>query len=123
MSNALSISETSPRTEHTATLLPQTETLLVAGQDTFGLLNTTEMFNPGTEAFRTLTPTVQILRSGHTATGLIDGRVLIFVKRKTRAEQLGRQLKRAGLPADSIHGDKSAESRHTVLKAFELGFI
>jgi len=50
-----------------------------------------------------------------------DGRVLIFVKTKLRAEQLGRQLKRSNLPADSIHGDKSAESRHVVLQAFSLG--
>ena len=53
----------------------------------------------------------------------IDGRVLVFVKRKTRAEALGRDLKRAGFPADSIHGDKSAESRHVVLKAFERGKV
>ena len=52
-----------------------------------------------------------------------DGRVLIFVKRKTSAEKLGRDLKRAGFPADSIHGDKSAESRHVVLKAFERGKV
>ncbi len=51
------------------------------------------------------------------------GRVLVFVKRKTGAEKLGRILKRAGLPADSIHGDKSAESRHVVLKAFERGKV
>ena len=50
-----------------------------------------------------------------------DSRVLIFVNRKTRAEELGRKLKRAGLPADSIHGDKSAESRHVVLQAFSRG--
>ncbi|MCA8942534.1 MAG: DEAD/DEAH box helicase [Planctomycetes bacterium] len=52
-----------------------------------------------------------------------DDRVLIFVKRKTGAETLGRQLKRAGLPADSIHGDKGAEQRHVVLRAFERGKI
>jgi ATP-dependent RNA helicase RhlE len=50
-----------------------------------------------------------------------EGSVLIFVKTKLRAEQLGRQLKRAGLPAESIHGDKSAESRHVVLQAFSRG--
>ncbi len=50
-----------------------------------------------------------------------EGSVLIFVKTKLRAEQLGRQLKRAGLPADSIHGDKGAEQRHVVLQAFSRG--
>ncbi len=50
-----------------------------------------------------------------------DGRVLIFVKTKVRAEELGRKLKRSGLPADSIHGDKSAESRYVVLQAFSRG--
>src|SRR3989442_5810705 len=68
---------TTARTEHTATLLPQTETLLIAGQDNLGLLFSTEMFNPGTQTFRALSPNVQVLRSGHTATGLLDGRVLI----------------------------------------------
>jgi len=50
-----------------------------------------------------------------------DGRVLVFVKTKIKAEQLGRKLERAGLPVDSIHGDKSAEQRHVVLRSFERG--
>ncbi len=50
-----------------------------------------------------------------------DGTVLVFVNKKRRAEDLGRKLQRAGLPADSIHGDKSAESRHVVLQAFSRG--
>ncbi|MEZ5964367.1 MAG: DEAD/DEAH box helicase [Planctomycetota bacterium] len=52
-----------------------------------------------------------------------SGRVLIFVKTKSRAEQLGNALKRAGLPADSIHGDKGAEQRYVALKAFERGRV
>ncbi|HLU39507.1 MAG TPA: DEAD/DEAH box helicase [Planctomycetota bacterium] len=51
------------------------------------------------------------------------GRVLIFVRTKTRAEQLGNALKRSGLPADSIHGDKGAEERYIALKAFERGKV
>jgi len=51
------------------------------------------------------------------------GRVLIFVRTKTRAEQLGTALARAGLPADSIHGDKGAEQRYVALKAFERGRV
>jgi ATP-dependent RNA helicase RhlE len=50
-----------------------------------------------------------------------EGRVLVFVKTKIKAEQLGRKLERAGLPVDSIHGDKTAEARHVVLRSFERG--
>ncbi|MFK7741304.1 MAG: DEAD/DEAH box helicase [Planctomycetota bacterium] len=50
-----------------------------------------------------------------------SGRVLIFVNKKIGCEKLGNMLKRAGLPADSIHGDKSAEARHSVLGAFSRG--
>ncbi len=78
-STPLATTLTTPRTEHTATLLPQTETLLVAGEDSIGLLDSTELFNPSSETFRALTlgPRLEILRAGHTATGLLDGRVLI----------------------------------------------
>lgn len=51
------------------------------------------------------------------------GRVLIFVNTKIRADRLGRRLAQAGLPADSIHGDKDAEARHTILRAFERGRV
>jgi ATP-dependent RNA helicase RhlE len=49
------------------------------------------------------------------------GRVLIFVNKKIGCERLGNALKRAGLPADAIHGDKSAEARHACLQAFSRG--
>ena len=49
------------------------------------------------------------------------GRVLVFVKTKIRCEQLGRALKAKRLPADAIHGDKSAEARYAVLQSFERG--
>jgi ATP-dependent RNA helicase RhlE len=49
------------------------------------------------------------------------GRVLIFCNTKIRCERVGRRLKQAGLPADSLHGDKEAEARHTILRAFERG--
>jgi ATP-dependent RNA helicase RhlE len=51
------------------------------------------------------------------------GKVLIFVKRKVSAERLGGELRRSRLPADSIHGDKSAEARYSVLQAFTRGRI
>ena len=52
-----------------------------------------------------------------------DGRVLIFVKTKLSAQRLGSELKRAGLAADSLHGDKSAEARYTILQAFDRGRV
>ena len=51
------------------------------------------------------------------------GKVLVFVKRKTSADKLGRDLARRGFPADSIHGDKGAEARHVVLRGFDRGKI
>jgi len=66
----------------------------------------------------------------HRKTGVLEsllskerGRVLVFVKTKTGAEKLGRALKDAGRSADSIHGDKSAEARHTALMQFDRGKI
>ncbi len=49
------------------------------------------------------------------------GRVLVFVNKKIGCERLGNALKRHGLPADAIHGDKSAEARHACLQAFARG--
>ncbi|MBX3464962.1 MAG: DEAD/DEAH box helicase [Planctomycetes bacterium] len=49
------------------------------------------------------------------------GRVLVFVNKKIGCEKLGNALKRHGLPADAIHGDKSAEARHACLQAFARG--
>jgi ATP-dependent RNA helicase RhlE len=50
-----------------------------------------------------------------------SGRVLVFVNKKIGCERLGNALKRAGLPADAIHGDKSAEARYGCLQAFSRG--
>lgn len=50
-----------------------------------------------------------------------SGRVLVFVNKKIGCEKLGNSLKRHGLPADAIHGDKSAEARHACLQAFARG--
>ncbi len=52
-----------------------------------------------------------------------EGKVLIFVNKKLGCERLGNMLKRAGLPADSIHGDKGAEARHVCLQAFTRGKV
>jgi ATP-dependent RNA helicase RhlE len=52
-----------------------------------------------------------------------DGHVLVFVKTKLSAQRLGSELKRCGLSADSLHGDKSAEARYSILQAFDRGRI
>jgi ATP-dependent RNA helicase RhlE len=52
-----------------------------------------------------------------------DGKVLVFVNKKIGCEKLGNMLKRAGLPADAIHGDKGAEARHSCLQAFTRGKV
>ncbi len=51
------------------------------------------------------------------------GKVLVFVNKKVGCEKLGNMLKRDGLPADAIHGDKGAEQRHVVLQAFTRGKV
>ena len=50
-----------------------------------------------------------------------SGKVLVFCNKKIGCEKLGNMLKRSGLSADSIHGDKSAEARHMCLGAFSRG--
>ncbi|MEQ1631298.1 MAG: DEAD/DEAH box helicase, partial [Planctomycetota bacterium] len=52
-----------------------------------------------------------------------SGKVLVFVNKKIGCEKLGNTLKRDGLPADAIHGDKGAEQRHVVLQAFTRGKV
>jgi ATP-dependent RNA helicase RhlE len=51
------------------------------------------------------------------------GRILIFVKTKLSAQRLGSELRRSGIDADSLHGDKSAEARYTILQAFTRGRV
>ncbi|MCR9244603.1 MAG: DEAD/DEAH box helicase [bacterium] len=51
------------------------------------------------------------------------GKVLVFVNKKINCEKLGNALKRDGLPADAIHGDKSAEARHACLQGFSRGKV
>lgn len=51
------------------------------------------------------------------------GKVLVFVNKKINCEKLGNALRRDGLPADAIHGDKSAEARHACLGAFTRGKV
>jgi ATP-dependent RNA helicase RhlE len=68
---------------------------------------------PATEKQRVLE---RILKREH-------GKVLIFVNKKLGCERLGNLLKRDGLPADAIHGDKGAEARHVCLQSFSRGKV
>ncbi len=52
-----------------------------------------------------------------------SGKVLVFVNKKIGCEKLGNMLKRDGMPADAIHGDKGAEQRHVVLQQFTRGKV
>ncbi len=49
------------------------------------------------------------------------GKALIFVNKKIGCEKLGNALRRQGLPADALHGDKSVEARYVVLQSFTRG--
>src|SRR5438477_11332423 len=47
--------------------------------------------------------------------------VLVFVKRKSDADQLARAIARSGVRATSIHSDRSQEDRIAALEAFRRG--
>jgi ATP-dependent RNA helicase RhlE len=50
-------------------------------------------------------------------------RVLVFTRTKAIADQLSREVKQAGLKADTIHGDLEQAQRQKVLRAFRDGTI
>jgi ATP-dependent RNA helicase RhlE len=49
--------------------------------------------------------------------------VIVFCRTKIGAEQLGRELKRAGFSAEAIHGDRTQQSRLETLAAFKDGTL
>lgn len=67
-----------PRWNHTATLLPDGRILISGGRNDSGYLSTAEVFDPSTESFTTLPAFQTVPRAGHTATLMPDGRVLIL---------------------------------------------
>jgi ATP-dependent RNA helicase RhlE len=49
--------------------------------------------------------------------------VLVFVNSKIECRRLARQLQKAGVNADAIHGDKSQDERMKALEGFKAGSI
>ncbi len=50
-------------------------------------------------------------------------RTLVFTRTKHRAERIARQLSRNGIPASSIHSNKSQVARQRALAAFDRGKV
>lgn len=70
---------TTVRAAHQATVLPSGHVLITggcAGDGCFPFLNTTEIYDPSTGAFRSAAP-MAVARARHTSTSLLDGRVLV----------------------------------------------
>ena len=71
---------TSGRAEHSATLMPATGNVLIAGGFTGSpavVLSSAELFNPMTKTFTATTHSMTVVRQDHTATLLPNGKVLI----------------------------------------------
>jgi hypothetical protein len=68
---------TSPRENHTATLLPNGKVLLAGGNSAGVTFNIAELYDPVANSFTALVPTLNSVRAVHTATLLPSGRVLM----------------------------------------------
>ena len=60
---------------------------------------------------------VKLLRSSE------FNQVLVFTRTKIETNKLARELQRAGIAADSIHGDKTQQDRLKALEAFKNGTV
>jgi hypothetical protein len=67
-----------PRTFHTATLLPNGKVLVTGGDDeNFAVLSSAEVYDPQTQLFTPTANSMSTARAGHTATLLANGKVLV----------------------------------------------
>jgi superfamily II DNA/RNA helicase len=83
--------------------------------------------NATNEQVEQLVYSVDAGRKRHLLSHLIKSRdmsqVIVFCKTKLSADQLARDLKRDGLVAEAIHGDKAQASRLEILSAFKEGSL
>lgn len=70
---------TTPRANHTATLLLDGKVLIAGGGSTGGLLNTAEIFDPLTGFFTSVTDTMAISRARHSAIPIVDGSKVLII--------------------------------------------
>ncbi len=80
-SSAAGPSLSEPRSEHTATLLPDGRVLVAGGHAASGtpsVSSTAEIFDPDSGAFTVVPDTMTTARTRHAATALHDGRVLLW---------------------------------------------
>ncbi len=68
---------------------------------------------------------LHLLRNGSPGAATDDRltQVLVFVNAKIECRRLARQLQKAGVNADAIHGDKTQDERMKALEAFKAGTI
>ena len=52
-----------------------------------------------------------------------DKKILVFVRTKVRAERVLKAMERAGIQAQTIHGDKEQQDRLAVMKQFRSGEV
>jgi len=52
-----------------------------------------------------------------------EGKILVFVRTKVRAERVAKAMERVGIAAKTIHGDKDQKDRTTVMNDFKAGKI
>jgi ATP-dependent RNA helicase RhlE len=65
---------------------------------------------------------LELLRNGGPDGGRLT-QVLVFVNAKIECRRLARQLQKAGVNADAIHGDKTQDERMKALEGFKSGTI
>ena len=94
-------------------MLREPQLIEVARRNTVSETITHRVHPVAAEAKRALL--VKLLKSSEV------NQVLVFTRTKIETNRLARELQRAGIAADSIHGDKSQQDRLKALEAFKDG--